>query len=157
MFSSVCATFCSLKGERGSDRLWPGTGHYNKQRMTMYAGLKGRQEVLIATWVGFILIHVTHDVGILEHTEGRSRTEMDNQDISIQPARDAVSCPSVFQGSSVIKLWTTEKQKGSFSHVCSCDFRFEPFCAQFGTKRRTEQPLLNPVGQVKRKAMVFTF
>lgn len=121
----------------------------------MCARLKGRQEVLFVTWVGFILTHVTHDSGILEHTEGRSRTGMDNQDISIQPARDAVSCQSLFQGSLVIKLWTTEKLKESFLYVCLCDFK--SFCAQFGMKRRTEQPLLNPVGQVKRKATVFTF
>lgn len=108
---SVCAMLCSVKGERGSDHLWPGTGHYNKQRVTIQARLKGRQEVLVRTWVGFILIHVTYDrisLGsggvILEHNEGHSRIEMDNLDISIQPGRGAVRRQSVFQGSSVIKL-----------------------------------------------------
>lgn len=108
---SVCAMLCSVKGERGSDHLWPGTGHYNKQRVTIQARLKGRQEVLVRTWVGFILIHVTYDrisLGsggvILEHDEGHSRIEMDNLDISIQPGRGAVRRQSVFQGSSVIKL-----------------------------------------------------
>lgn len=39
-----------------------------------------------------------------EHTEGHSGIEMDNKDISVQPAGDAVRYQSVFQGSSVIKL-----------------------------------------------------
>lgn len=47
--------------KRGSDHLWPGTGHYNKQRVAIHVSLKRRQEVLICTQVGFILIHVTYD------------------------------------------------------------------------------------------------
>lgn len=51
----------NIREERGSDHLWPGTGHYNKQRVTIRVKLKRRQEVLICMQVGFILIYVTYD------------------------------------------------------------------------------------------------
>lgn len=50
----------NIREERGSDHLWPSTGHYNKQR-AIHVKLKRRQEVLICTQVGFTLIRVTYD------------------------------------------------------------------------------------------------